>query len=56
MRPVTQCIEIPRPKSYSGLRMTTKKKHERPKDYLPLQRLKINAAFVPPNPNEFDSA
>ena len=24
--------------------------------YLPVQRLKISAAFVPPKPNEFDSA
>jgi hypothetical protein len=26
------------------------------KRYLPDQRLKINAALVPPNPKEFDSA
>ena len=57
MRPAIQYIEVLRPKSESRPQNDKKRKNAREaEDYLPLQRLKINAAFVPPKPNEFDRA
>jgi len=51
-----QYVERPWPKLQSGLRIATKTKLRNGSGYLPVQRLKINAAFVPPKPKEFDSA
>jgi len=54
--PLSRCRVLP-PTVHFVVRVETGKAaaSRRTPNYLPVQRLKIKAALVPPNPNELDS-